>query len=79
MEKGLFENLSEVLVEEFSKDSARLSSSTTLEDLELDSLDLINFLFRVEELYSVKIPDTTLVDGTINTLSDLIQYIEKHR
>ena len=43
-------------------------------DLELDSLDFINFVFKVEEINAVKIPNDFLDNSNNLKLSELLEY-----
>jgi acyl carrier protein len=47
------------------------------EDLRLDSLDLINFLFRVEEVHGIKIPAEDLDENELVILGNLAAYVAK--
>jgi acyl carrier protein len=46
-----------------------ISSTTSFESLGVDSLDLINLSFEVEEAFDVQIPDESL--SSIHTLDDM--------
>jgi len=56
-----------------------LRSDSTFEDIGLDSLDVINFLFAVEETMAVKVPDEDLVTHEIETLGRLAEYLDARR
>ena len=47
-----------------------------MDDLSIDSLDLVDLLMTLEEEYGVEIPDDKIED--IKTIGDLTQYIEDH-
>ena len=48
---------------------------TELNNLELDSLDMISFLFAIEQETGVKIPDEAISNGSIKTIQCLIDFI----
>jgi len=70
--------LADILAEKF-KVEAELGADSSLTGLGLDSLDVINFLFTVEQETGVKIPDEALADGRLDTLGDFASYVERHR
>jgi len=59
--------------------AAALRPQTLIEDLGLDSLDVIDFLFRVDQKTGVEIADDILVSGEIKTLADLAAYVDRNR
>ena len=56
-----------------------LAPDSKIEDLEIDSLDLINFLFSLNEKTGVDVPDDILAGGDMKTISDLADYIDKNK
>ena len=52
-----------------------LTLTTKFQDLDLDSLDLLDLVIYAEKKYNVRIPDESLL--TIVTVQDLINLIEK--
>jgi acyl carrier protein len=55
-----FAAISAVLAEKFKVDPARIEPATTLEQLGLDSLALMEFVFAVEDRFDVRIPEERL-------------------
>ena len=68
------QKICQILVEDFSL-PAQPSEDSRLLELGLDSLDLINFLFKLEEIYGVKVPDEALADGSVDSIADLAKYL----
>ena len=60
MTRPTFAAISSVLVEKFKVDAAKLEPGTTLEQLGLDSLALMEFVFAVEDRFDVRIPEERL-------------------
>jgi len=56
-----------------------LSGDTNLQDAGLDSLDIVNLLFLVEERYGVKIPAEVLDERTLIVLGKMVEYIDSNR
>ncbi len=62
----------------FGLSSASLSGETSFkEDLEADSLDIVEMTIRVEEAFGVTIDDDEVVN--LETISDVIALIEKSK
>ena len=60
MTRPTFDAISAVLAEKFKVDPARIDPATTLEQLGLDSLALMEFVFAVEDRFDVRIPEERL-------------------
>jgi acyl carrier protein len=60
MNTQIFDAIAEVLLEQFQVDAVRIRPDTTLESLGLDSLSLMEFVFAVEDHFSVRIPEEQL-------------------
>ncbi|MGH9596973.1 MAG: acyl carrier protein, partial [Edaphobacter sp.] len=52
-----------------------ITSATTFDELSVDSLDMINISFEVEEAFNIEIPDEAL--GSIKTVGDMVDGINK--
>jgi acyl carrier protein len=70
--------LANILREKF-KVGQDLADDSRLTDLDLDSLDVINFLFTVEQETGVKIPDEILADDGLESLADFASYIDRNK
>ncbi|MGL5732738.1 MAG: acyl carrier protein [Metamycoplasmataceae bacterium] len=53
----------------------KISASTNIKELGLDSLDLVEVVMEIEQELDIKIPDDELTN--IKTIDDLIKIIEK--
>jgi acyl carrier protein len=60
MNRPTFDAISSVLVDKFNVDPAKVDPETTLEQLGLDSLALMEFVFAVEDRFDVRIPEDKL-------------------
>ena len=60
MTRPTFAAISSVLVEKFKVDAAKIEPATTLDQLGLDSLALMEFVFAVEDRFDVRIPEDRL-------------------
>jgi acyl carrier protein len=60
MNTQIFDVIAEVLIEKFQVEAMRIRPDATLDSLGLDSLALMEFVFVVEDRFSVRIPDGEL-------------------
>ncbi|MDQ2927382.1 MAG: acyl carrier protein [Pseudomonadota bacterium] len=77
MNMQIFDTIDEVLTEKFNVDAIRIRPDSTLESLGLDSLSLIEFVFAIEDRFSVRIPEEQLdprqAGITLGHLSDVLE------
>ncbi len=69
------ETLREILVKEFALDSAHITPDADLGQLGIDSLNLIDFVFKIEDRFDLKIKDDLPTD--LVTLRDVAQYVDR--
>jgi acyl carrier protein len=60
MTSSTFDTLTSVLIEQFEVDAGAVSPQATLDQLGLDSLALMEFVFAVEDRFDVRIPEDRL-------------------
>jgi acyl carrier protein len=60
MNRSTFDAVAAVLVEKFHVDADKARPDATLEQLGLDSLALMEFVFAVEDRFDVRIPEDRL-------------------
>ena len=71
-----FEQVKSILVETLSVDEDKVSMEARFqEDLETDSLDLVELVMTMEEKFGVKISDEEA--AKIRTVSDAVDFVEK--
>lgn len=71
------ERLRDLLAKEFAIDPARLVPDARLEDLDIDSLRMIEIAFAVEDAFGVKIDDEPAqLMARIRTLGDFAAYVD---
>ena len=77
MTRPTFAAISSVLVDQFKVDAEKLQPESTLEQLGLDSLALMEFVFAVEDRFDVRIPEDRLDPRQAGvTLEHLAQLID---
>lgn len=71
---SVFEDLKKIIVEikDLPEDSITLESRFE-EDLEADSLDVVEMLMSLEELYDIQIPEE-VAEG-MKTVQDVVDYV----
>ncbi len=74
----MFEQIKEMIVEELGVEESQVTESVSFkDDLGADSLDLFELVMRIEDEFGVKIPTEEL--ETIQTVGDVVKYIESHQ
>ena len=73
----VFEKLKTIIIEEFEIEVELITMNTSLTDeLDIDSLDLVDLVMTVEDEFSIELPDEAL-EG-MKTIGDLVKYIEEN-
>jgi acyl carrier protein len=54
-----------------------ITPESTLESLELDSLDLIETLFDAEDAFHIRVPQDLGTDTNISTVKDIVDLIDR--
>lgn len=73
----VFERIQTILTEKFHVAPEKIRPDATLESLGLDSLDLIEVLFEVEEAFNIRVPQDGAAAVKAATLQDIIDNVEK--
>ena len=68
------ETLVDILAREYSVTREQITPEASLETLGLDSLSLLELMFKIEDRYKVKITGDTPTD--LLTVSDVVRYID---
>ena len=73
----VFEQVKESLAEILSKDMDMIDMDTKLvDDLGVDSIDSLELIMAVEEVYDITIPEEDAM--AMKTVGDVVEYIEDH-
>ena len=71
-----FESVKSVVAEQLSVDANEVKlESRFIEDLNADSLDVVELVMALEEKFSIEIPDEDA--EKIKTVKDVVDYIDK--
>jgi len=68
------DTLMDILVRDYGVAREQVTSEATLATLGLDSLSLLELMFKIEDRYGVKIADDTPTD--LVTVNDVVRYID---
>jgi acyl carrier protein len=72
----LFDEIQKILVSQFGVDASAVRPDTTLEQLGLDSLTLMEFVFAVEDRFDLRVPEDRLDPRqsgiTLERLADIL-------
>ena len=72
----ILQKVIDVITDQISVDAEDIDENTSLEDdLEVDSLDLLQIVTAIEDEFGVTIEDE--VFGTVKTIGDALDYLEK--
>lgn len=72
----ILEKLIKIVSEQLDIDAATISADTNLiEDLGVDSLDIVEMFMEVQDEFDIEIPDEDV--DSIKTLGDMADYIAK--
>ena len=69
-----FERLRQLFIARFDYKSEELTATTTLENLGLDSLDIIEFMFDIENEFNIRIPDR---EFKVTTIQDMVDALDR--
>ena len=69
-----FEKCQRIIAESTENSLDAISPETTLDELGLDSIDLVDLVMEIEQAFSVSVPDEEFEN--IKTVSDIVTLIE---
>ncbi|HXA20351.1 MAG TPA: phosphopantetheine-binding protein [Thermoanaerobaculia bacterium] len=73
----IFERVQMIAAKKYSLDPATITPESTLESLGLDSLDLIELLFDVEDEFQIRVPQDGGSALKTATIADIVESIRK--
>ena len=66
--------LQQLFIARFNYKLENLKATTTLEELGLDSLDMIDFLFDIEKEFNIIVPDQ---EFKVKTIQDMVDALDQ--
>ena len=71
------QTLANIAVKEFQCDPEKISEDASIQDLGIDSLGLLEFIFRIEEVFAIRIDNEDA--DRLQTLSDIANLVDRLR
>ena len=76
-EKNTDQKIKDIIVEQLSVNAEQVTPEAKfIEDLGADSLDIVELVMAMEEVFDVEIPDEEAEN--IRTVQDAVNYIQEH-
>lgn len=73
----IFERIRELIADNFEIDESKVTMATNFkEDLQADSINLVEFILQLEDEFGAEIPDEEA--EKISSVSDTVNYIAAH-
>lgn len=73
----VFEKVKAIVVEQLGVEEAKVTQETSFEELEADSLDIVELIMALEEAFEMDIPDEEA--EKIRTVGDAVKYINENK
>ena len=74
----VLEKVIDIIAEELSVDPSEITEDSDLvEDLDADSLAVLDLVMSIEDAFNVEIPDTEVEN--LKTVGEIVQFIEEHQ
>lgn len=71
-----FVKIKSMIVEQLGVEEGEVTLETTFEDLDADSLDIVELIMALEEEFELEISDEEV--EKIKTVGDVVSYIDEH-
>lgn len=77
-EEEIFNKIKDMIADNFDVDKDEITEDTNfMNDLDADSIDLVEFILQLEDEFGAEIPDDEA--EKIKTIGDAISYIKAHQ
>ncbi|NLK12867.1 MAG: acyl carrier protein [Candidatus Phytoplasma sp.] len=74
----MLEQIIELIADELSLEASTINRNTNLEeDLNVDSLDVVELVMRIEETFDIEISDEAAAN--LKTVEDILNYVEANK
>ena len=74
----MFEKICELLADKFDADASTMTMDTSIkDDLNADSLDVVELMMDLEEQFGITISDEEVMK--LSTIGDIVKYIDEHQ
>ena len=77
-EEEIFNKIKDMIADNFEVDKDKITENTNfMNDLDADSIDLVEFILQLEDEFGAEIPDDEA--EKIKTIGDAVSYIKAHQ
>lgn len=77
-EEEIFNKIKDMIADNFDVDKDKITENTNfMDDLDADSIDLVEFILQLEDEFGAEIPDDEA--EKIKTIGDAASYIKSHQ
>ncbi|CAM2736283.1 acyl carrier protein [Lactobacillus crispatus] len=77
-EEEIFNKIKDMIADNFDVDKDKITEDTNfMNDLDADSIDLVEFILQLEDEFGAEIPDDEA--EKIKTIGDAVSYIKAHQ
>lgn len=77
-EEEIFNKIKDMIADDFDVDKDKITENTNfMDDLDADSIDLVEFILQLEDEFGAEIPDDEA--EKIKTIGDAVSYIKAHQ
>ena len=77
-EEEIFNKIKDMIADNFDVDKDKITENTNfMNDLDADSIDLVEFILQLEDEFGAEIPDDEA--EKIKTIGDAVSYIKYHQ
>lgn len=77
-EEEIFNQIKDMIADNFDVDKDEITEDTNfMNDLDADSIDLVEFILQLEDEFGAEIPDDEA--EKIKTIGDAVSYIKSHQ
>ncbi len=74
---AIFDKVKAIVVDQLGVDEEDITMDTTFEELNADSLDIVELIMSLEEEFDIEIPDEDA--EKIKTIGNAVDYIKEHQ
>ncbi|CCK84871.1 Acyl carrier protein 2 [Lactobacillus equicursoris DSM 19284 = JCM 14600 = CIP 110162] len=77
-EQEIFDKIAKLIADNFQLDQSKITMDTNFtQDLDADSIDLVEFVMQLEDEFGAEIPDEEA--EKLATVGDAVAYIKSHQ
>lgn len=70
------EQIQQIFAKRFALPVERVRPESSLESLQVDSLDALEVLFEIEDVFHIRIPDDAAKKKPLNTVQDIVNLVD---